>query len=174
MNEDAAVWFLAGDNNQPQGPYRTADVLNALRQGQLRAGGLCWKDGMPGWQSLADVPPFSEVAAQAASGDGGQVNLHADSLALGKAVSRMVGLTQMKAKTMSLKMTINSHEKRRGQLLAELGDMLYKRESDIGLLSQEPYAEKVRQVKFEDQSIESLRQQIERMKGTVGPDDSSR
>ena len=161
MDEDVAVWFLAGDDNQPKGPYRTADVLDALRRGQFNAGGLCWREGMPGWQALAEVAPFSTVPVQAVVDNAGQETTHADSPNLGRAVSKMVGLTRRTAKTVSLKMAINSHEKLRQQLLFELGEMLYKHESEIGLLSQTPYAEKLGQIKQEDQSIESLRRQIE-------------
>jgi hypothetical protein len=168
MNEDVAVWFLSGDDNQPKGPYCTADILTALRQGQLRTDGLCWREGMPGWQSMAEVAPFSTASGQAAVGEGAQGTAHAVSPNLGRAVSKMVGLTRKTAKTVSLKMAISSHEKHRQQLLCEFGEMLYKRESEVALLLQSPYAEKLGQIKQEDLAIDSLRRQIEDTEKTRG------
>jgi hypothetical protein len=168
MNEDEAVWYLAGDDNQPKGPYRAADILAALRQGQLRADGLCWREGMPDWLSMAEVAPFSTASGQGAIGDGAQGTAYAASPNLGRAVSKMVGLTRKTAKTVSLKMAISSHEKHRQQLLCELGEMLYKRESEVALFSQSPYAEKLGQIKQEDLAIDSLRRQIESTERTRG------
>ena len=163
MNEDTTVWFLAGDDNQPKGPYRTAEVLDALTQGKLDAGNLCWKEGMPEWRPLSQVEPFSEAPLPTTIADKGPETAN-----LGRAFSKVVGLTRKTAKTVSLKVTIGGHEKRRQQLLSELGEMLYKREADIALLSQEPYAEKLRQIQREDQSIEALRRQIESIEQAGG------
>ncbi|MBN1507587.1 MAG: DUF4339 domain-containing protein [Sedimentisphaerales bacterium] len=64
MNENAAVWFLVGDDGQPKGPYRTAEVLDALRRGQVDAERLCWHRGMTSWQPLAQVEPFAGAIAE--------------------------------------------------------------------------------------------------------------
>lgn len=64
MNEEAAVWYLPGDDNQPAGPYSTRTVLDGLKSGQLVPSVLCWREGMADWQPLAAVEPFARELAR--------------------------------------------------------------------------------------------------------------
>ncbi len=65
MGNDVAVWYLPGDDNQPTGPYRNDQVIEALGQGQLAADVLCWKEGMPDWKPIGQVEPFATELQQA-------------------------------------------------------------------------------------------------------------
>ncbi|MBN2132783.1 MAG: DUF4339 domain-containing protein, partial [Sedimentisphaerales bacterium] len=60
MSEDAPVWYLPGDDNQPQGPYDTVTVLEGLQDGRLAPDALCWKEGMSDWQPLGETDPFRQ------------------------------------------------------------------------------------------------------------------
>jgi len=60
MSEDAPVWYLPGDDNQPQGPYGTGTVLEGLQDGRLAPDVLCWKEGMSDWRSLRETDPFRQ------------------------------------------------------------------------------------------------------------------
>lgn len=60
MSEDAPVWYLPGDDNQPQGPYGTGTVLEGLQDGRLAPDLLCWKEGMSDWQPLSETDPFRQ------------------------------------------------------------------------------------------------------------------
>ena len=163
MSEAEAIWYLPGQDRQPAGPFATADVLGRCKDGVLTGATLCWCEGMDQWRPLAEVEPFSETFA------GVPVETRQDPTAaqglddLGRAFSKAMSLTRKKAKTVSLKVSISRHEKHRRQLLLELGEMVYRHESDVELLLEAPYAETVRQIRAEDESIESLRGQIERI-----------
>jgi len=155
MKDDGAVWYLPGQSGQPAGPFTTEDVLAKCKAGELSGATFCWCDGMDGWKPLVEVEPFSGVFA--GTGEGPAQGLDD----LGRAFGRAIDFTKRKARIASLRVTIGRHEKRRQQLLCELGEMVYRRERQIDLLSQEPYAGKLRQIKAEDESIGSLRRQIE-------------
>jgi hypothetical protein len=150
MKGDGAIWYLPGQSGQPTGPFTTEDVLAKCKAGDLSSTTFCWRDGMDAWKPLVEVEPFSGVFEPPPPPDD-----------LGKAFNRAIEFTKRKAKTASLRVTLGRHEKHRQQLLCELGEMVYRREHEISLLSQEPCAEKLRQLKTEDESIRSLRRQIE-------------
>jgi hypothetical protein len=156
MTDDAAIWYLPGESGQAVGPFATADVLARCRAGELSGAVLCWRQGMPDWMPLAEVEPFSELTGGLAGDPAGQ---GFDDL--GKAFGRAIDFTKRKAKIASLRVTIGKHEKRREQLFAELGRMVYRQQGQAEFLSQEPYADTARQIRVDDESIESLRRQIE-------------
>ncbi len=163
MTTEEAVWYLAGQDQQPTGPFAAADVLGRCKDGALAGTTLCWCEGMEGWRPLAEVEPFSEVFAGVPGEAVPEQTAPQGFDDLGRAFSKAMSLTRRKAKAVSLKMSISRQEKRRQQLLSELGEMVYTHESDIERLSQEPYADKVQQIRAEDASIESLRRDLERI-----------
>jgi hypothetical protein len=171
MNENQAVWYLPGPDNQPTGPHTTEQVQQWCREGKLNRNTLCWRDGMNNWVPLADVQAFLEVLPPiiypVAEAEPDAQEFDDISKVFGKAMS----LTKRKAKTVSLKMSINKHEKRKSQVLLELGKMLYEKESDSELLKQSPYIEKINQAGAEDESIQQLRKEIETIEsaGRVNP-----
>ena len=48
-------WYYAR-NNQQQGPVALSALQDMARSGQLQAGDLVWRDGMPNWVPAAQVP----------------------------------------------------------------------------------------------------------------------
>jgi hypothetical protein len=170
MSHEEPKWYLPGQDQQPTGPFATDDVLARCKVGDVGGATLCWCEGMDGWKPLAEVEPFSGVLAGAA-GDAAAQGFDD----LGKVFGRAIDFTKRKAKTAALRVTVAKHEKYRQRLLGELGEMLYQRAGDITLLSQEPYAEKLRQIEAEDESLGSLRRQIESMEkagGAAGQEDN--
>jgi hypothetical protein len=164
MSQEEPMWYLPGENQQPTGPFSTDDVLARCRAGDLKGETFCWCNGMDGWKPMAEIEPFSGIFAPAA-GEGAAEGIED----LGKAFGRAIDFTKRKAKTASLRVSIGKHEKHRQQLLSELGAMLYLREADIALFSEEPYAGKLGQVKQVDQLIKSLRDQMADIGKTGGP-----
>jgi hypothetical protein len=160
MTEEEAVWYLPGRDQQPTGPFAAADVLERCHEGTVTGATLCWCEGMDGWRPLAEVEPFQEALTGAPGAAGQGLD------DLGRAFSKAVSLTRKKAKVVSLKVSISRHERRKQQLLSELGELVYKHESDIELLAQEPYVQKLEQVRAEDTAIESLHRDIERIEGS--------
>jgi hypothetical protein len=71
------VWYLPGPDQKPRGPYTAEQVVAAVRAGQIHAGTLCWREGMPQWLpvgqigelalSLASVQPRAPVVPPATS-----------------------------------------------------------------------------------------------------------
>jgi len=164
MEESNAVWYLPGQDNQPKGPYTTEQLLEQFRTGQLDGATLCWRKGMPDWKPLAEVEPFNEVVPIEAAGRTDVSDKAKRAIqGIGNVFGRAVSATKKKAKTTSLKLSINQHQKRKHQILFELGNALYERDSDSEMLSQSPYVEKIQQARAEDESIQQIRQQIEAM-----------
>jgi hypothetical protein len=164
MSQGEAVWYLPGENQQPAGPFATDDVLARYRAGDITGATLCWCDGMDGWRPLAEVEPFSGALAGATGGAGQGLE------ELGKTFSKALDFTKRKAKLASLHVVVVKHERRRQQLLSELGEMLYRRASEVALFSQAPYADKLAEVKQVDQLLGSLRDQIACVEKTGGAD----
>jgi hypothetical protein len=161
-----AIWYIPGESGQPDGPYTADQISEWLRTARIPHTTLCWREGMDNWIPLSQVQPFCEIspdwsaAADAAAGETqGFDNL---GKMFGKAVSR----TKKKAKIVSLKMSIGKHEKRKHQILFELGKMLYEKESDSEMLTQSPYADKIHHAKAQDESIQAIREEIETLENT--------
>ena len=165
MSPEEPLWYLPGENQQPSGPFRTDDVLAKCRTGGATGATLCWCDGMQDWKPLAEVPPFREALAHPGGGKTAAQSLDN----LGKKFNQALDFTRRKAKVASLHIALGKQEKQRLRLLSELGAMLYPRASDVALFSQEPYAEKLRQIQSADQFLESLRQQIQSLETGKGP-----
>jgi hypothetical protein len=109
---------------------------------------------------LADVEPFHEVVTAKSEtakkvADAAKRGLEE----VGKAVGKAAGAAKRKAKTTSLRLSVSRHQRRKRQIVCELGKLLY--ESDDELLSQSPYAEKVQLAKAQEQAMQELRQQID-------------
>jgi hypothetical protein len=51
-------WYYAKDGNQ-NGPYGSDDMLLAIKTGEIAAQDLVWKDGMPDWKKVKDVPELA-------------------------------------------------------------------------------------------------------------------
>ena len=84
---------------------------------------------------------------------------------MGKALGKAMSATRRKAKTVSLRMSISRHEKRRGQRFAELGQRVYEHKDVLETLPQDSFSDILAQIEAEDQSIESLQEQIQRLEG---------
>jgi hypothetical protein len=160
MKGDEVIWYLTGENGQTTGPFATEDVLARCRTGDLGATVFCWRDVMDGWKSLAEVEPFSRVFFRLAD-EGVVQGLDGIENLFNKAIN----FTKRKAMTTSLHVAVGKHERRRQQLLGELGEVVYRCRHELNLLSREPYAEKLHQIKVEDDHVESLRRQIESIEG---------
>jgi len=166
MSESQAVWYLPGSDNQPTGPHTTDQVLELYREGKLNRGTLCWREGMDDWKPLSQVQHFYEIlpvtspATDTAEAETQELD------DLGKMFGKAVSLTKKKAKIVSLKMSIGKHEKRKHQILFELGKMLYEKESDSEMLTQSPYADKIHHAKAQDESMQAMREEIEAIKNT--------
>jgi hypothetical protein len=161
MNEKETVWYLPGGDNQPAGPYTTDQIIQWCRSGQLDGKILCWSEGMDDWRPLAETATFSNIFVESefSNQDGQATDQEIENL--GQAFNKALSFTKKKAKIVSLKMAINKHEKRKQQILFELGKMLYERESNNEILTQSPYIEKIYQARAEDESIQELRKEIE-------------
>lgn len=162
MSEEEAKWYLPGRDQQPAGPYTATDVLERCQEGTVTGATLCWCEGMDGWRPLAEVEPFCAALA-GAPGEAGQGQAAQGLDDLGRAFSKAMSLTRKKAKAVSLRVSISRHEKRRQQLLSELGEMVYTHEDSREMLAREPYAERLQRIRAEDASIESLRRDLERV-----------
>jgi len=166
MSGNQAVWYLPGPDNQPTGPHTIDQVLDLYREGKIDRGTLCWQEGMGDWSPLSQVQQFYEILPD--------VSLAADTAGvetqelddLGKMFGKALSLTKKKAKIVSLKMSIGKYEKRKHQILFELGKMLYENESDNEMLSQSPYIEKIQQARTQDKSIQALHKEIEAIENT--------
>ncbi len=162
MTENQAVWYLPGSDNQPTGPHTTDQVLELYREGKLNRGTFCWQEGMDDWKPLSQVQHFYEILPDtSASIDTAEAEVQGFD-DLGKMFGKAVSLTKKKAKIVSLKMSIGKQEKRKNQILFELGKMLYEKESDSEMLSQSPYSEKIQQAREQDKSIQALSEEIEK------------
>ena len=166
MSGNRAVWYLPGPDNQPTGPYTIDQVLELFREGKIERGTLCWQEGMNDWSPLSQVQQFYEIlpdVSPAADTTGAETQELDD---LGKMFGKAVSLTKKKAKIVSLKMSIGKYEKRKHQILFELGKMLYEKESNSEMLSQSPYIEKIQQARAQDKSIQALHKEIEAIENT--------
>jgi len=170
MNEDQAMWYLPGEGERAAGPFTTADISTRCRDGRLQPTTLCWREGMDGWRPLGEMEPFSAICADlpAATAEVPATSQGLDDL--GKVFGKAVSLTRNKAKVMSLKVSMSRYEKQRRQLLLEFGEMVYRRAGDMEQLSEAPYAEKLREIRAADASLESLRGEINSI-GHAGLDD---
>jgi hypothetical protein len=166
MSESQAVWYLPGPDNQPTGPHTANQVLELYREGKVGRGTLCWQEGMEDWSPLSQVQQFYEIlpdVSPAADTDEEETQEHDD---LGGMFGKAVSLTKKKAKIISLKMSIGKHEKRKHQILFELGKMLYEKEGDSEILNRSPYIEKIQQIGAQDKSIQALQKEIEAVENT--------
>ena len=165
------IWYIPDEAGQPAGPYSADQISEWLTADQIPQTTLCWQEGMDDWRPLSEVQPFCEVLpdtypatdtteAETQGFDG-----------LGKMFGKAVSLTKKKAKIVSLKMSIGKHEKRKHQILFELGKMLYEKESDSEMLTQSPYADKIHHAKAQDESMQVMRKEIEKIEktGLVNP-----
>lgn len=171
MSVNQAVWYLPGSDNQPTGPHTTDQVLELYREGKLDRSTLCWQEGMDDWKPLSQVQHFYEILPDTSPASDTAEAETQELDDLGKMFGKAVSLTKKKAKIVSLKMSIGKHDKRKHQILFELGKMLYEKESDNEMLSQSPYIEKIQQVRAQDKSIQVLRKEIEAIEktGLVNP-----
>jgi hypothetical protein len=172
MNGNQAAWYLPGPDNQPTGPYTIDQVLELCRKGKIERGTLCWQEGMDGWSPLSQVQQFYEILPDISpvADTAGTETQELDDL--GKMFGKAVSLTKKKAKIVSLKRSIGKHEKRKHQILFELGNMLYEKEGDSEILGQSPYVEKIQQARAQEKSIQALRKEIEAIEnsGQVHPE----
>jgi len=160
MEESKAVWYLPGEGDQPTGPFTTDQVLEKCRTGQLHGATLCWQQGMPHWRPLAEVEPFREALPPKIANTTHVADVAKRGMKeIGKAFGKAMTTARKKAKITSLKLSISQHEKRKRQILYELGKLLYESSSD--LLSESPYTEKVQLAKAQEQTILQLHQQID-------------
>lgn len=51
--------YFIGLNGTQQGPYSAADVASAIMANRFAADTLAWKQGLPGWVKLSDLPEFA-------------------------------------------------------------------------------------------------------------------
>lgn len=173
MSESQAVWYVPGSDNQPTGPHTTDQVLELYREGKLDRGTLCWQEGMDDWTPLSQVQHFYEILPDTSHATDTAETETQEFDDLGKMFGKAVSLTKKKAKIVSLKMTIGKHEKRKHQILFELGKLLYEKESDSEMLTQSPYADKINRAKAQDESIQALREKIEVIENTGHVDPQS-
>ena len=166
MSENQAVWYLPGPDNQPEGPHTTDLVLELCREGKLNKDTLCWREGMDNWRPLLQVKPFCEIFHDLSTSTATATKETQELDSLGRMLGKAVSLTKKKAKIASLKMSIGKYEKRKQELLFELGKMLYEKESDNEMLSKSPYVEKIQQAKAQDKSIQALHKEIEAIENT--------
>jgi ketosteroid isomerase-like protein len=64
MKENGAIWYVADENGQPEGPYTASTILARVFSGDCNRAALCWREGMPDWQPLNEVEPFHDEFAQ--------------------------------------------------------------------------------------------------------------
>jgi type IV pilus assembly protein PilA len=65
-----AVWFYADASRQQQGPVDSATLAQLFGDGRIDARTLLWREGLPGWQSVAalgDEVPWVRAALATAS-----------------------------------------------------------------------------------------------------------
>lgn len=166
MSEAEIVWYIPGENNRPAGPFSTDQLLKWCRSGKLDGTILCWRKGMSDWQSLAEIQPFSDALTDISlKTDETETTTHRLE-SLSKGLGKAVNLTKKKAKIVRLKMSINKHKKHKYQILFELGQVLYEKESDSEILSKSPYVEKINQARTEDDGIHQLIREIETIKNS--------
>ena len=48
-------------NGQQAGPYEKSVIANMIQSGQLNANTLVWKQGMPQWEPITNVPDFAPL-----------------------------------------------------------------------------------------------------------------
>jgi S1-C subfamily serine protease len=70
-----AEWFYQ-DATGTQGPTTANHITSLIQGGQLSADGLVWKDGMPNWVKLGDVPSFAASVSNQLGISTGQPPLH--------------------------------------------------------------------------------------------------
>ena len=58
-------WFYAF-NNQPQGPFDEAVVVDLLQRNVIHANTLVWQEGMPGWSMVQNTPLRTALAVRPA------------------------------------------------------------------------------------------------------------
>ena len=54
-------WFYLDTNRQQQGPVPLADLLQALKQGELNAESYLWSEGMDDWKRAKEIEGMSEA-----------------------------------------------------------------------------------------------------------------
>jgi len=168
MSENQTVWYLPGSDDQPTGPHTTDQVLELYREGKLNRGTLCWREGMYDWKPLSQVQHFYEILPDTSPATDTAAAETQELDDLGKMFGKAISLTKKKAKIVSLKMSIGKYEKRKHQILFELGNMLYEKEIDSEILSQSPYVEKIQQARAQDESIQEQRKELKGIEKT-GP-----
>lgn len=160
MDSSDAVWYLTDENNQPIGPFTAEVIREWCIGGRVHGGSQCWREDQVEWRPMSDMEQFRDVLpiqdVPAAGIDD-----------IGKAFGKLFHATKRKARATSLNMTVHKHEKRRRELLAELGRRFY--ESGMNTLAEAPYAELVLLMQMEDRAIAELRAQIEALDEPVQP-----
>jgi hypothetical protein len=58
-----AQWYVELNGTQ-QGPFGLQTVVGMLQSGQLTPDSLAWREGMPGWQALKNIPEFASAIPQ--------------------------------------------------------------------------------------------------------------
>jgi len=163
MKTNQAAWYLPGKDNQAKGPYRTEELIHALKQGKLHAGILCWREGMSDWCPLDTVEPFIQIGLTPGSAPAQHKGQAPGLDALSLAFTRAMRATRKTANVVSIKVAMSKHEKQRQQLFCTLGSMVYQRNSEIDLFSEEPFAELLSQIRAREEAITALQHQIEGM-----------
>jgi len=58
MAEQKPIWYIAGQDKQPKGPFTAVDLFNQIRKGRMPETTPCWRKGLEKWQPLAETEPF--------------------------------------------------------------------------------------------------------------------
>ncbi|GJQ29305.1 MAG: hypothetical protein HBSAPP03_11890 [Phycisphaerae bacterium] len=61
----AALWYASPDGKARTGPLTPGQVRAMIAAGTLHKGSLLWREGMPAWAMLADLPEFTDALASA-------------------------------------------------------------------------------------------------------------
>ena len=73
MSSTFPSWYVAGEGQQPLGPFAAEQLLQSWRAGKLSNTTMCWREGMAQWLPLAQVEPFASAIRRAAAGPQDQV-----------------------------------------------------------------------------------------------------
>ncbi|NOY80377.1 MAG: DUF4339 domain-containing protein [Kiritimatiellaeota bacterium] len=56
MKRKRAKWYLPGSDDQPDGPFDSPEVVEAWIRGRISDKTLCWREGMPDWKPVGNIP----------------------------------------------------------------------------------------------------------------------
>jgi ribosomal protein L10 len=65
MDANDAVWLLPGEGEKSAGPYTTDQVVEQWRAAKITVATLCWREGMPEWRPVSQVPILREAIERA-------------------------------------------------------------------------------------------------------------